>query len=73
MLYAKPTENTRADVTLRGVYILLRVQDEEGGVKAYSPLLESEDGKKLKALLDARLAEDRKKVGAAVGAKGGKK
>eukprot|EP01006_Ploeotia_vitrea_P026810 TRINITY_DN59741_c0_g1_i1.p1 TRINITY_DN59741_c0_g1~~TRINITY_DN59741_c0_g1_i1.p1 ORF type:complete len:128 (+),score=1.39 TRINITY_DN59741_c0_g1_i1:62-445(+) len=56
---------TKDDVALRATYILLLVEEDEYGVKNYTPVLqESEDAKKLKAQLDQKSNDERKKAGA---------
>ena len=49
--------------------MLLKVEEDEGGVKVYTPLLESEDGKKLRAVLENKANDDRKRLGLGKGAK----
>eukprot|EP00667_Euglena_gracilis_P023523 EG_transcript_26613 len=61
-LFTRPSDYANADLHSRGVYILLRVEEEGPGVRTYSPLLDSEDGRRLKALLESRTTDERKRV-----------
>eukprot|EP00999_Lentomonas_sp_LEN2_P001332 NODE_2361_length_587_cov_74.184783_g2311_i0.p1 GENE.NODE_2361_length_587_cov_74.184783_g2311_i0~~NODE_2361_length_587_cov_74.184783_g2311_i0.p1 ORF type:complete len:127 (-),score=19.59 NODE_2361_length_587_cov_74.184783_g2311_i0:48-428(-) len=69
-LYSKPMASAADDIQVRGVYCLIGVEEDEFGAHVYTPFLEGDDATKLKGILDARTADERKKLG---GAKGGKK
>jgi len=61
-----------AGITARGTYIAVSIREDEEGVKEFTVLLDGEEATKLTSLLEARTAEERKKV-QAVKAKEGKK
>eukprot|EP00906_Rhabdomonas_costata_P013179 RCo018949 len=62
-LFTRPTSPAKEELQPRGTYILLQVKEDEPGVRTFLPLLDSEDGRKLRSMIEGKVFDTVKKPG----------